>query len=245
MDPERQRTVAATAGVLAVANVASWLYPRRAALVIGPASSALLMAMARRSGLSWKDLGLGRRSWRRGAKAAGGAIGLVATVFAVGAALPVTRPAFLDPNYRADAGRALFNALVVVPLGTVVPEEVGFRGVLWAAQRREHGVGSATVWSSVAFGLWHVLPTLNQANPALVGVVGPGARSKAALVGGGVVFTGLAGVLFCELRRRTGSLIAPAGLHWATNGLGILLSAVVLATHERQLRRATAPRTNR
>jgi uncharacterized protein len=242
MYPERQRTVAATVGVLAVANVASWLYPRRAALVIGPASSALLIGVARRSGLSWKDLGLGRRSWRRGAKAAGGAIGLVATVFAVGAALPVTRPAFLDPNYRADAGRALFNALVVVPLGTVVPEEVGFRGVLWAAQRREHGVSSATVWSSVAFGLWHVLPTLSQANPALVAVAGQGGRSKVAVVGGGVVFTGLASVLFCELRRRTGSLLAPAGLHWATNGVGVLLSAVVLAVHERRQREAARSR---
>ena len=166
----------------------------------------------------------------------------MATVFAVGAALPATRPAFLDPNYRADAGRALFNALVVVPLGTVVPEEVGFRGVLWAALRRDHGVRSATVWSSVAFGLWHVLPTLSQANPALVAVVGQGARSKIALVGGGVMFTGLAGALFCELRRRTGSLLAPAGLHWATNGLGVLLSAVALAAHERGQRRAARPR---
>ena len=241
MHPRRQRTVAATAGVLAVANVASWVYPRRAGLIIGPGSAALLMGLARRSGLSWEDLGLDRRSWRRGAKAAAGASGLVATVFAVGAALPATRSAFLDPNYRADAGRALFNALVVVPLGTVVPEEVGFRGVLLAALRRDHGVRSATVWSSVAFGLWHLLPTLSQANPALVGVVGHGARSKVALLGGGVAFTGLSGALFCELRRRTGSLLAPAGLHWATNGLGVLLSAVVLAAHERQ-RRAARPR---
>ena len=237
MYPQRQPTVAATAGVLAVANVASWLYPRRAALVIGPASAALLIGLARRSRLSWEDLGMDQRSRRRGARAAGAAIGLIATVFGVGAALPATRSAFLDPNYRADAGRALFNALVVVPLGTVVPEEVGFRSVLWAALRREHGVGSATIWSSVAFGLWHVLPTLSQANPALVAVAGQGARSKVAMVGGGVVFTGIAGVLFCELRRRTGSLLAPAGLHWATNGLGVLLSALVLAAHERRQRR--------
>ena len=242
---KRQRTMAATAGVLAVANVVSWLYPRRAALVTGPASAALLIGLARRSGLSWEDMGLDQRSWHRGAKAAGGAIGLVAAVYAAGAALPATRLAFLDPNYRAGAGRALFNALVVVPLGTVVPEEVGFRGVLWAAARRDNGVGSATVWSSAAFGLWHVLPTLSQANPALLAMVGQGARSKVALVGGGVVFTSLSSVLFCELRRRTGSLIAPAGLHWATNGLGVLLSALILATRERRQRTAAAPRISR
>jgi membrane protease YdiL (CAAX protease family) len=34
-----------------------------------------------------------------------------------------------------------------------------------------------------------------------------------------VVFTALAGVVFAELRRRSGSLVAPLLLHWATNGL--------------------------
>ncbi len=46
---------------------------------------------------------------------------------------------------------------------------------------------------------------------------------------GTVLFTGLAGVVFCELRRRSGSLLASAGLHWATNGLGVLASAAVWA----------------
>jgi membrane protease YdiL (CAAX protease family) len=35
-----------------------------------------------------------------------------------------------------------------------------------------------------------------------------------------VAGTALAGVVFCELRRRSGSLLAPMGLHWALNGLG-------------------------
>jgi membrane protease YdiL (CAAX protease family) len=35
--------------------------------------------------------------------------------------------------------------------------------------------------------------------------------------------------VFCELRRRSGSLLAPAGLHWATNGLSVLASAAVWA----------------
>jgi membrane protease YdiL (CAAX protease family) len=43
------------------------------------------------------------------------------------------------------------------------------------------------------------------------------------------LFTGLAGVVFCELRRRSGSLLASAGLHWATNGLGVLVAAAVWA----------------
>jgi membrane protease YdiL (CAAX protease family) len=50
-------------------------------------------------------------------------------------------------------------------------------------------------------------------------------------VAGAVLFTAAAGVLLCELRRRSGSLLASAGLHWATNGIGVLLAAVVWAAH--------------
>ena len=46
---------------------------------------------------------------------------------------------------------------------------------------------------------------------------------------GTVAFTAASGVVFCELRRRSGSLLAPAGLHWATNGLSVLASAAVFA----------------
>jgi membrane protease YdiL (CAAX protease family) len=44
-----------------------------------------------------------------------------------------------------------------------------------------------------------------------------------------VGFTTIAGVVFAELRRRSGSLVAPIGLHWATNGLGVLAAARVWA----------------
>ena len=46
---------------------------------------------------------------------------------------------------------------------------------------------------------------------------------------GTVLFTAASGVVFCELRRRSGSLLAPAGLHWAVNGLSVLASAAVWA----------------
>src|SRR5436305_66003 len=46
---------------------------------------------------------------------------------------------------------------------------------------------------------------------------------------GAVGFTALAGRRRCELRRRSGSLLAAAGLHWATNALGVVLAATVWA----------------
>ena len=48
-----------------------------------------------------------------------------------------------------------------------------------------------------------------------------------------VAFTTVAGIVFAELRRHTGSLAAPIGLHWATNGLGVLAAARVWAVSPR------------
>ncbi|MFI7415082.1 type II CAAX prenyl endopeptidase Rce1 family protein [Streptomyces sp. NPDC049627] len=35
-----------------------------------------------------------------------------------------------------------------------------------------------------------------------------------------IAATAAAGVVLCELRRRSGSLLAPMALHWAVNGFG-------------------------
>ena len=175
--------------------------------------------------------GLGRRSWRRGARYAAVSVLLVAAVYTVAVLIPATRAAFHDSRYRLGTGGAVVTAFVVIPFGTVLFEEVAFRGVLWGVLCAGHGPARATVGSSVLFGLWHVLPSmrLNRVNPAVAAVVGPGPAGQVLAVVGAVVFTGLAGVLLCELRRRSGSLLAPAGLHWAVNGLGVLFGAFVAA----------------
>lgn len=79
--------------------------------------------------------------------------------------------------------------------------------------------------SSGLFGLWHVLPSLHlaTAKPAVNSVVGDSGLGVVLAVLGAVLFTAAAGVLFCELRRRSGSLLAPMGLHWAVNALGYLV----------------------
>jgi len=120
---------------------------------------------------------------------------------------------------------------VLIPLGTVLLEEVAFRGVLWGLFRRLRGTVAATAASSALFGVWHVLPSLGLAasNEAVGGAVGTGRPGQEVTVLGTVLFTAAAGVVFCELRRRSGSLLAPAGLHWAVNGLSVLASAAVWA----------------
>ena len=112
-------------------------------------------------------------------------------------------------------------------------EEVAFRGVL---QEADHagtgGIDGDSTLSSVAFGAWHILPSLglSQANAAMHAVGGDGdGRAGRWRPGGRAVFTSMAGVLLAELRRRSGSILAAAGLHWAVNALAVLIAAIVFA----------------
>ncbi len=220
--------VVAVLAILAVVNVVDVRFAH-AELAVGPACAVVLLGIARLAGLSWAELGLGPGTWRRGLTWAAVIIGIVALVLAAGALLPVTREAFRDTRYHLAWADALLHAMVLIPVGTVLVEEIAFRGVLWGLLRRLWGTVAATAVSSALFGLWHVLPSLGLAasNEAVASVVGRGRSAQATAVLTTVAFTALSGVVFCELRRRSGSLLAPASLHWAANGLSLLASAAV------------------
>ncbi len=216
--------------ILTGVNVVDVRVPH-ASLAVGPVCAAGLLAIARLAGLSWRDLGLGPGTWRPGLRWAGAEIALVAVVIAAAAALPQTRGAFHDSRYHLGLGGALLTAFVLIPVGTVLLEEIAFRGVLWGLLRRVRGTAVATIGSSALFGLWHVLPSLSLAtdNAAVGGAVGKDRGGEALTVLGTVAFTARAGVLLCEARRRSGSVLASAGLHWAVNALSVLASAALWA----------------
>ncbi|MFI1439265.1 lysostaphin resistance A-like protein [Streptomyces fructofermentans] len=214
-----------TVAVLAATNLAVHRSGDLPGLVIAVGVSALLLGVLRWAGGTWQDAGLGPGTWARGARWALTLIGLVAVVYLAGALLPATRTLFEDQRYEGlTGGDLLLRAFVLVPVGTVLLEEIAFRGVLYGLVRRARGAVWATAVSSLLFGTWHVLPSLHlsTAKPALTSVFGESALGASLAVLGAVLFTGAAGVLFCELRRRSGSLLAPMGLHWAVNALGYL-----------------------
>ncbi|WP_078915192.1 CPBP family intramembrane glutamic endopeptidase [Streptomyces sp. NRRL S-474] len=189
-------------------------------------AAATLLLIARWDGLTLADLGLDRAASYRGLRWAAILVGAVLAVFLAGLALPATREAFEDERaVGLTLGELLWRVLVRVPVGTVLLEEVAFRGVLWAMVRRRRGTAWATAVSSLLFGLWHVLPSrgLSRANEAAA-VLGTGPAGSALPVVAAVVATTAAGVVLCELRRRSGSLLAPAALHWAVNGFGYVLA---------------------
>src|SRR3954447_22426931 len=181
-----------------------------------------LVVWARLDGLTWAQLGLGRDRLLAGTRWGLAAIGLVESVCVIGVLLPLTRPAFQDVRYHLPLGEALRSAFVVIPLGTVVLEELAFRSVLWGMFSRHLRPWQVLVGTSVVFGFWHVLPALHvgATNRGVSEAVG-GAGSAAVVVGT-VALTAVGGLVFGELRRRSGSVVASAGAHWATNALGVL-----------------------
>lgn len=210
-------------GMLAVLNVTENLVP--VGLWLAPLAVLALIAFARWRGLSWGQLGLARDRILVGGAWAAGAIAVVAVIYLAGVLLPLTRPAFLDARYHFGVSGALMSALIVIPVGTILLEEVAFRSVLWGMLSRHMSAWRVLVITSLLFGLWHVLPSthLASANRGVgEAMTSAGGAAGLLVVLGTVAVTTLGGVVAGELRRRSGSLLASAGMHWATNGLGVL-----------------------
>lgn len=223
--------VLGTAVVLAalvLLNLADHFLPRDG-LWIAPVAALVLLGFARYRGLSWAQLGLSRDRLRSGLLWGGGAIAVVAAIYLGGILLPLSRAAFLDSRYHLGLSGALLTAFVVIPVGTVLIEEVAFRSVLWGMLSRHMNVWRVLLTSSVLFGLWHILPSLHlDSSNHGVNEVMSGAGTAATLITvlATVAFTALGGVVAGELRRRSGSLLASAGMHWATNALGVLFGVL-------------------
>jgi hypothetical protein len=100
-------------------------------------------------------------------------------------------------------------------------------GVLLEAISSLYGERAGAITSCVLFGLWHIPSSLDFGtdNLGITSHVHGARRAQILGVVGTVLGTAAADVLFVQLRRRSGSLLAPAGLHWAFNGAAVLVSA--------------------
>ena len=200
--------------------------------------SVVLLAIGLLDGNSFTDMGLGFSYLIPGLIWAGASIGLITVAYLVGSIFKKTREAFADERVGALSGsRLAFQALVEVPFGTVLLEEIAFRAVLFSMLARRFGVIPAIIISAVIFGLWHILPSIgtHEANPALGSVVGTGRRGNILAVIASVLTTAIAGVVFAGLRIVSGSVLAPMGFHWATNGLGYFFSWFLLRFRRRRI----------
>ena len=128
-------------------------------LRVVPAAAVGLLILVRSRGLGWAELGLGREHWKSGAGYALAAVVVVVSVIAIGALLPWTRPMFMNDNYATMSG-ALIASMIIIPLQTVIPEELAFRGVLHGALNRAWGFRGVAAAGSLLFGLWHIATSL-------------------------------------------------------------------------------------
>ena len=189
------------------------------------AGSIVVLALGFLDGCTWGDLGLAPSTWLTGAIWGAGLMIFVFAIYAVGSTWRRTREAFRDNNIAGlSLPRLFWQALVELPFGTVLFEEIAFRAVLWAMLARRYGVVWATVWSALLFGLWHILPSLDlHLRNQRIGEVG-GHKARFIAIAGSVVTTAIGGIVFSLLRIGTGSLLPPMGLHWSTNGWGYLFA---------------------
>lgn len=227
--------LAAVVGTLVVSNVvANRLLPDWAYVPWNCAVAATLVTLATRAGgCTADDLGLARRRVPDGLRWGGAVSAALLAVYLVGLAVPATRDLFRDERTDIALSSMLWQTLVAVPLGTVLMEEIAFRGVLPAMLRRRmthrrDGALRADIVAAVLFGMWHVLPSwnVNEANPVFRDLL-PGVVGQALVVTGGVLGTAAAGMGLSWLRNRSGSLAAPALLHCSTNSLGYVLGWLV------------------
>jgi membrane protease YdiL (CAAX protease family) len=192
---------------------------------VGLGLTACLAGIARVQGLGAAELGLARSSRPAGLRWGAAAAAVVAAAYALSLLIAPLRDALAHTEGGIGRG-ALWAVLVVVPLGTVVPEELAFRGLLLALLGRRHNPRTSIAVSSALFGLWHIAASLGggAANATIVGAVGGDAAGTTIRVVATVLFTSAAGVVLCWLRLRSGSLLAPAVAHWTVNGLGVIVA---------------------
>jgi membrane protease YdiL (CAAX protease family) len=214
--------------VLTLTNLIAHFTTPWAGIATVPAAAVGLVVLLRSNGVGWAELGLGRDHWKSGIGYALAAVALVVAVIAVGVLLPLTRPMFMNNHYVTISG-ALLASMIIIPLQTVIPEELVFRGVLHGALNRAWGFRGVALAGSLLFGLWHVATSLGltSSNVGFTRMLGGGVAGTLAGVMLAVLATGVAGFVFSWLRRRSGSLIAPIALHWSLNGLGALAAALV------------------
>lgn len=188
-------------------------------ITAGVVTTAGLVLVAWRHGLSWTSLGIGHTTWVTGALWSLGIVLAVGTVIGIAGGIPRLHHLFADERITEVSGAVTARkALLDIPFGTVLIEEFAFRGVLLALGTLAWGTPWAVAWTSVLFGLWHISPALEMHDSHA-------ARDGASwlTVVGTVLFTGLSGAGFALLRLYTGSLLPPAALHWAANGTGVVV----------------------
>lgn len=207
-----------TCSVLGYGYAVYGVLPRPWYLPANVTAAVLFVLAARLAGADWASMGLRvdrvARGLRWGLRVA---LPLAATV-ALGVALPATRALFAAAaGTEAGLGDTLYEALVRIPIGTALAEELIFRAALLGVLLERHSPAVASGLTAAVFALWHVL------QPATTAVAGGFATAVV------VVVTATAGYGLAWLQLRAGSVVAPVVAHAAANTFGFVGSLAAVA----------------
>lgn len=191
--------------------------------VAGAALVGLSLALAPALRLDAADVGLNRVGFARGA-VIGAALGAAGATLAV-SALRLVAPAIVGqqveyaPLAHVTELELARHTALFLPLGTVIPEELAFRGVLLGGLLRRMRQRDALIISGAAFALWHVGIAVVTVDDTTLGSPSPW-FGLAIVVALAAVLVG--GSALAWLRLRTRSLATTIALHWTFNA-GLLL----------------------
>jgi membrane protease YdiL (CAAX protease family) len=172
--------------------------------------------------LGLNDTGLSPSNAGSGLRYGAFVAGLILLFFALAAIIDIS--AFQDRRYNHGLSTAFYSALVLLPIKTVFFEELVFRGIiLGLVLKIKASKWTAVIVSSLLYGLWHLSTATGVKGDKALGGLG----NNSIIISIGVVLaTTFAGMLFCELRLRSKSLVAPVLAHWFINGTAIVLAAL-------------------
>ena len=226
--PAAALELGAAAAVLGYGVLITRVIPDAAYVPVNLAAACGAVAAVHALGAGWRDLGLARDRMLAGLRLGALTLIPIAAAVAVGLAIPWTREFFRDSTIlNASTAEAAYTLLLRIPFGTALAEELIFRGALLGFYLQRHRPWVAVVMSSVVFGFWHVLPTINSlgTNPGAAGTANS-VILKIAAVAFVVFATGTAGSIFCWLRLRSGSILAPWLTHTGFNSIGYIGSRI-------------------
>ena len=200
-------------GSTAILPGGSWHF-----VIAGAALVAVSFFAARVLGLDAAALGLRPAGTLRGALVGAFAGAFVATGAAaiMRGVVPalIGQPVIYEPLSRVAAGDLSRHVAFFLPFGTVIPEEIAFRGTLLGGLLARYGVRSAVLASGIAFALWHGTVTfftvMNTTMPVVLIVPA---------IAGAFVVLFVGGLTMAGLRVTTGSLATTVAAHWAFNAV--------------------------
>jgi len=133
------------------------------------------------------------------------------------------QPASNLSTFANQGSTKFFPILVGIPAGTVLLEEIAFRGVMFALLMTQgFSTNQALILSSLAFGVWHIgLVVRSRKVHSIVSWPGFTCGILMLVVG----FIG--GIIYGALRIQTGNIVGCLIAHWIANSFSIVAAGRV------------------